>query len=199
MSLTRIARPLTTPLLLIFGLLGCAVSLTAETTDPRAQVVYATDVYTGDVSRFLDFVLSSPHLDLVAEEASYLTGPEKDLICLVAHRNDLPFETLNDRLSQVGWPGPYFSVKPVRAAKTVSRPNPSYSEAARQQRLQGQVIAHSVIDKKGRTRSIVISQGEPLLALQAMEVMPTWTFKAARLKDQPVPVCRRFVVNFTLQ
>ena len=199
MNLTRIARPLAAPLLFILGLLPCAVTWTDEVTEPLPQVVYEPDVYTRDVSRFLDFALTSTHLDLVAEEAGHLTDLEKDLICLVAHRNDLPVETLNDRWLQLGWSGPYFSASPVRAARAISKPNPSYSEAARKQRIQGEVVAYGVIDKNGRTRSITISEGEPLLALEAMKVMTAWTFHPALLKDQPVPVCHRFVTNFRLQ
>lgn len=83
----------------------------------------------------------------------------------------------------------------------IERPNPTYTEEAREARLQGTVVLNVVIDSAGKTKDISVVRELGLgLDAKAVEAVSTWKFEPARLKkdNTPVPVRANIEVNFRL-
>jgi TonB family protein len=180
-------------------LLISTVSWADEPMGSGTDVVYETDVYTGDMARFLDLVLSSDDLDLVREEADYLSDSDKDLICLVAQQERFPLATLNERLAQIGWTGPYLEAAPLTKAEPITSPMPSYTSEAREQRIQGTVAVTAVIGEDGLPRTLIVTESDPMLAPPAVRAIQTSTFRPAELDGQAVASCYSKTANFQLQ
>lgn len=87
-------------------------------------------------------------------------------------------------------------VRPV----AITKPQPLYTEEARQARIQGVVILQGIVDTQGNVRNLKIVKGLPLgLAESALEMVATWRFKPATYQGRPVAVRMHFTVNFTVQ
>ncbi|MEM8930724.1 MAG: TonB family protein [Acidobacteriota bacterium] len=82
----------------------------------------------------------------------------------------------------------------------IHRPQPLYTEEARQARIQGVVILQGIVDEQGLVRNLKVVKGLPLgLAESALDTAATWRFKPAVYQGRPVAVKMHFTINFTVQ
>ena len=85
---------------------------------------------------------------------------------------------------------------PVR----IGGPGPEYTEAARQARIQGQVVLQCIIGKEGTILQTKALSGLPYgLTEAAAEAVRQWTFEPAHRDGQPVDVYYNLAVNFRLK
>ena len=75
---------------------------------------------------------------------------------------------------------------------------PLYPEEARQQRVQGTVLLHVLIDKEGNVEQVDLISGHPLLAPAAIEAVRQWKYTPYLLNQQPVALDTQVEVNFAL-
>jgi protein TonB len=76
---------------------------------------------------------------------------------------------------------------------------PVYPEKARQMRIQGTVILHVLLDKKGKIKEINVVSGHPLLVPAAMDAVKQWKYKPARVEGRKVEAETDVVINFELE
>jgi len=77
---------------------------------------------------------------------------------------------------------------------------PSYTEEARQGRVQGVVILEAIIDVLGQVADIRVLKGLPLgLTETAIQATREWRFRPAMRGGDPVPVFYNLTVRFSLQ
>jgi TonB family protein len=89
--------------------------------------------------------------------------------------------------------------KAIVAPKPRSTPEPEYSDAARELRLQGTLGLSCVIDSTGRVRDIAVAHPLGLgLDEQAADTVRTWKFKPGMRDGQPVAVALYIEVDFRL-
>jgi periplasmic protein TonB len=89
----------------------------------------------------------------------------------------------------------------VKAPVPIERPEPAYTEEAREAKLQGSVLLSVIIDADGRTKDIKVVRPIGLgLDEKAVEAVNTWKFEPARLQkdNTPVAVKANIEVNFRL-
>ena len=78
-------------------------------------------------------------------------------------------------------------------------PQPEYTEAAQEKKLEGFVIVETIIDAAGNVVEAKIRKGMPLgLSESAIEAVMSWKFKPATRDGQPVPVFFIVSVAFRL-
>ncbi len=86
--------------------------------------------------------------------------------------------------------------KPV----AISKPQPLYTEEARQRRIQGVVILQGIVDEEGNVRNLKVVKGLPFgLDQKAIEGVYQWKFKPSIHEGKPVAVHFYFTVNYWLQ
>jgi TonB family protein len=97
--------------------------------------------------------------------------------------------------------------EPRKMGPDVTRPvpieksEPTYTEEAREARLEGAVVLSVVIAKDGKAKNIKVVRGLGLgLDEKAMEALGRWKFEPARLRkdNTPVPVSAQVEINFRL-
>jgi protein TonB len=82
----------------------------------------------------------------------------------------------------------------------VFRLNPVYPEAARRARIQGTVILEAVITKMGEVQSVrILRSAHPLLDRAALDAVPQWRYKPAKLNGRPLAVYLTVTVHFQLR
>ena len=82
----------------------------------------------------------------------------------------------------------------------ISKPQPRYTEVARQKRIQGVVILTGIVDAEGNVRNLEVVKGLPFgLDASALETVQSWKFRPATLGGEPVAVYYHFQVSFALQ
>jgi TonB family protein len=88
----------------------------------------------------------------------------------------------------------------VTPPKTISAPDPEYSEQARQKRYEGTVRLWCIVDVDGLLKDIRVqrSLGEGL-DQKAIEAVKKWKFRPATFEGDPVPVKINIDVNFRLR
>ena len=87
----------------------------------------------------------------------------------------------------------------VQRPEIVSHLPPEYTLAARKEKLEGQVIVESIIDKDGHILYPRLLQTQPKgLGLAALDAICHWRFKPATLKGEPVKVYYVLSVNFKI-
>jgi len=87
----------------------------------------------------------------------------------------------------------------VSAPSPLYHPDPSYSEAARQRRIQGIVGLNIVIDPEGNVRKVRIVHPVGMgLDDNAVATVSTWRFTPAKLEGRPVAVAVFVEVDFHL-
>ena len=87
---------------------------------------------------------------------------------------------------------------PVQAAKIVRRVQPQYPEVARNERLQGTVRLHAIIDKDGSISRLVVLRGYCSLAKASMEAVRQWRYSPTLVNGEPVEVDTTIDVIFSL-
>lgn len=86
--------------------------------------------------------------------------------------------------------------KPV----AIYKPQPVYTEEARQRRIQGVVILSGIVDEEGLVRNLEVIKGLPFgLDRKAVEAVKTWRFEPSTKDGKPVAVYFHFQVGFWLQ
>lgn len=86
-------------------------------------------------------------------------------------------------------------VAPVRLTMV----EPEYPSDARKAKAEGVVVVRAVIDRKGKVASTeVVKASRDDLGAAAAAAISEWTFEAATLKDEPVPVYYHLTVRFRL-
>lgn len=95
---------------------------------------------------------------------------------------------------------------PVEVSGAVTSPvqtsgnNPSYTDEARQARIQGIVILQLVIDCRGDVTDVTVLQGLPLgLTEAAVDAVQSWRYRPATLNGEPISVFFNISINFRLQ
>ena len=87
----------------------------------------------------------------------------------------------------------------VSAPVPVFRPEPEYSEEARNAKWQGAVLLQLVVDENGVPQDIKVVRSLGLgLDQKAIEAVRKWRFKPGLKDGKPVPVSANIEVNFRL-
>jgi TonB family protein len=86
----------------------------------------------------------------------------------------------------------------VSTGLLVTKVQPQYPNAAKQARIQGQVVLQAEIDKNGEVEELTLVSGHPMLAPAAIEAVKQWKYKPYLLNGQPVKVETQVVVIFQL-
>jgi protein TonB len=85
----------------------------------------------------------------------------------------------------------------VRAPKATHAPDPEYSQATRQKKLQGTVALALIVDQSGKPSTIIVTQSFGHgLDEKALDAVRTWAFNPATFQGQPVPVGINVHFNF---
>lgn len=88
-------------------------------------------------------------------------------------------------------------VKPPHAVDT---PDPTYSETARQAKMNGTVVLAVAINAAGTVDAVkVVQSAEPGLDANAMDAVKRWRFIPAMKDGKPVPVQLSVETNFRLR
>ena len=96
-------------------------------------------------------------------------------------------------------PGTYKIGGGVSAPVPILRPEPEYSEEARQAKRQGAVLLQVAIDENGVPQEIKVVRSLGFgLDQKAIEAVQKWRFKPALKDGQPVPVSANIEINFRL-
>ena len=74
----------------------------------------------------------------------------------------------------------------VTAPKLVTSTPPIYPPAAKQAKVEGDVIVHAVIDSSGRVTQVTVVSGPPLLRDAAMSAVKLWKYSPAILNGETV-------------
>jgi len=75
---------------------------------------------------------------------------------------------------------------------------PAYPAAAKENRIQGQVLLRAIIDRQGNVIQLKTISGHPYLIPAAMDAVKQWRYKPYLLNREPVEVETVVVVNFNL-
>jgi len=87
----------------------------------------------------------------------------------------------------------------VSAPVPISRPNPGYSQRARQAKLQGILTLWAVVDREGNVAGTTIVTPLGLgLDAEALKTVRTWKFQPATRGGTPVPVKVMIQISFSL-
>lgn len=110
-----------------------------------------------------------------------------------------PVETGNQKPAEPAKPIDFANMKDMSPPSVLYHPEPSYSEAARQRRIQGVVGLNIVIGPEGNVRDVRIVH--PLgmgLDDNAVKTVSTWRFAPAKREGRPVAVAVHVEVDFHL-
>ena len=87
----------------------------------------------------------------------------------------------------------------VTAPKLIEKIEPSYTQEARDAKIEGGVVLSIVIEADGSVSNIVVKRGlDPGLDANAIEALTKWRFKPAEREGKPVRVSAAVEVNFRL-
>jgi protein TonB len=75
---------------------------------------------------------------------------------------------------------------------------PPYPEYAKANRIQGQVVLHVIIDKKGKVIEVKPISGHPKLIPTAVDAVQQWRYRPYILNGEAVEVETTVTVNFNL-
>jgi TonB family protein len=87
----------------------------------------------------------------------------------------------------------------VLNGRAISKPQPDYPSAAKQQGAQGVVVVHITVDESGKVIKAEPFCGHPLLAGAAVEAARAARFTPTLLSGMPVKVSGIITYNFVLQ
>lgn len=87
----------------------------------------------------------------------------------------------------------------ISAPRPLSTPDPEYTEAARQAKIEGTCVLGLIVDAEGHPRDIHVIRGLGYgLDEKALETVKQWTFEPAKKDGQPVNVQVSVQVGFHL-
>jgi TonB family protein len=87
----------------------------------------------------------------------------------------------------------------VKPPALVFKQEPSYTEQAKDAKIQGPVTLSAVIERDGKVYDVEVEEGlDPGLDANAVAAIQSWLFKPAEKDGKPVPVSVTIVVNFRL-
>jgi len=87
----------------------------------------------------------------------------------------------------------------VRAPKPIYSPEPEFSDEARKNKWQGNVLLRVIVGSDGKTREVAVLHSLGMgLDEKAMEAVRTWRFEPGTKDGLPVPVEINVEVNFHL-
>ena len=86
----------------------------------------------------------------------------------------------------------------VATGLLVKKVTPDYPGAARDARVEGQVVLKAVIDKNGDIADLTLVSGDPVLAPAALAAVKQWKYKPYLLNGQPMAVETQVTVSFQL-
>ena len=88
----------------------------------------------------------------------------------------------------------------IKSPVRLSGDDPTYTEIAREARIQGTVILETVIDRAGKISRVRVVKGLPMgLTDSAIEAAKTWNYQPATLNGERVKVYYQVTVNFRLE
>jgi TonB family protein len=86
----------------------------------------------------------------------------------------------------------------VEQEMLVKKVAPEYPAAAKDKRIQGQVVLNVIVGKGGDVEHVELVSGHPLLAPPAIDAVRQWKYKPYVLSSNPVSVETQVMVYFTL-
>lgn len=86
----------------------------------------------------------------------------------------------------------------VTQGRRIKAVQPVYPEAAKYQRISGQVVLGIVIDKNGNVTDLQVLDGPNELVASAVKAVRQWKYQPYVLKGQPVEVSTTITVNYTM-
>lgn len=92
----------------------------------------------------------------------------------------------------------------VRVSENVEERNlirkvmPRYPEYAKENRIQGTVVLHAIIDKQGNVANLTLISGHRSLAPTALDAVKQWRYRPYLLNGEAVEVETTITVNFNL-
>jgi TonB family protein len=89
--------------------------------------------------------------------------------------------------------------KGVITSQAISLPKPTYSQIAKQLKIQGSVSVQVLIDESGKVLSAKALSGHPFLTIEAQKAALQARFSPTFLGDQPVKVSGVITYNFVMQ
>jgi len=93
-----------------------------------------------------------------------------------------------------------FGSRGIKGPTCGRNPNPSYTEEARQARLNGSIVLDAVVKTDGKLDEGRILRGLPFgLNQQALAIIRDWRCAPGRKDGQPVPVLVAFEIGFRIK
>jgi TonB family protein len=86
----------------------------------------------------------------------------------------------------------------VIAGNILTKVTPVYPQAAKDARVQGEVVLHAIIAKDGTMKSLAVLSGPEELQMSAMEAVRQWTYKPYLLNGEPTEVDTTITVHYNL-
>jgi protein TonB len=80
--------------------------------------------------------------------------------------------------------------------QAIKKVDPKYPPAAQQAKIQGDVIIHVLIDKKGHVDKVRTMTGHPMLADAAMTAAKQWQYEPFYLNGKPIEVETNILFKF---
>lgn len=97
-----------------------------------------------------------------------------------------------DRAREVG--------KTMQPPKAIKTPDPTYSEAARRNRVMGASVFMVIVDEYGVLQdAIMVRSLEPSLNYNSLEALREWRFDPCHLDGKPVACAINVVINYRLR
>ncbi|MHB8735745.1 MAG: energy transducer TonB [Terriglobales bacterium] len=90
-------------------------------------------------------------------------------------------------------------MRKVQAKKCPSCPTPRYPRQAVEERIQGDVLLHMVVNEDGTVRELTVMGSPPqVLAQAALHTVRQWRYSPTLVNGVPVEVETETTVRFTL-
>ena len=83
-------------------------------------------------------------------------------------------------------------LEPIEISKAI------YPQAAKERKIQGQVVGNILVSESGEVESVRIDKGDPVLAAAAEEAARSWKFKPSLRESKPLALVARVTFNFVL-
>jgi TonB family protein len=80
----------------------------------------------------------------------------------------------------------------------IETPKAIYPPAAKEQKVQGQVVGTILVSESGSVENVHFFKGDPLLTAAAVEAAKKWKFKPVVKDGKPIAVVARTTFNFVL-